>query len=139
PGGRALKFYASIRMDIRRTETLKQGSETVGSRTRVKVIKNKLAPPFREAEFDIMYGEGISRAGNILDLATDLGIVEKSGAWFSFGEVRLGQGRENAKDFLKANSDLMDEIEARVRAAVGLKEVPAAPEHAESSNGAPGE
>jgi len=139
PGGRALKFYASIRLDIRRTEALKQGSETVGSRTRVKVIKNKLAPPFREAEFDIMYGEGISRAGNLLDLAADLGIVEKSGAWFSFGEIRLGQGRENAKDFLKANPDLMDEIESRVRAAVGLKPLQGAQEQAESSNGAPGE
>src|SRR5690606_30113063 len=112
PGGRALKFYASIRMDIRRVETLKQGNETVGSRTRVKVIKNKVAPPFREAEFDILYGEGISREGNILDLASELDIVTKSGAWYSYGDIRLGQGRENAREFLKENPDLADEIEA---------------------------
>src|SRR5690625_1571183 len=104
PGGRALKFYASVRLDIRRIETLRQGSDTVGNRTRVKVIKNKVAPPFREAEFDIMYGEGISREGNVLDLAADLDIVNKSGAWYSYGDVRLGQGRENAKDFLKEHA-----------------------------------
>ncbi|MFO7318866.1 MAG: recombinase RecA [Limnochordia bacterium] len=120
PGGRALKFYASIRMDIRRVETLKQGNETVGSRTRVKVIKNKVAPPFREAEFDILYGEGISREGNILDLASELDIVTKSGAWYSYGDIRLGQGRENAREFLKENPDLADEIEALVRKAAGL-------------------
>lgn len=121
PGGRALKFYASIRMDIRRTETLKQGNETIGSRTRVKVIKNKVAPPFREAEFDILYGEGISREGNILDLATELDIVTKSGAWYSYGDIRLGQGRENARDFLKENRDLAEEIERLVRKAAGLR------------------
>lgn len=121
PGGRALKFYASIRMDIRRVETIKQGNEMIGSRTRVKVIKNKLAPPFREAEFDILYGEGISREGNILDLASDLDIITKSGAWYSFGDIRLGQGRDNAREFLKENPDLTDEIELRVRRAVGLK------------------
>ena len=103
PGGRALKFYASIRMDIRRIETLKQGKEMIGSRTRVKVIKNKVAPPFREAEFDILYGEGISREGNILDLASELDIVTKSGAWYSYGDMRLGQGRDNAREFLKEN------------------------------------
>ena len=120
PGGRALKFYASVRMDIRRIEALRQGNDTVGNRTRVKVIKNKVAPPFREAEFDIMYGEGISREGNVLDLATELDIVNKSGAWYSYGDTRLGQGRENAKDFLKANVELTDEIERRVREAAGL-------------------
>lgn len=121
PGGRALKFYASVRMDIRRVETLKQGNETIGSRTRVKVIKNKLAPPFREAEFDILYGEGISREGNILDLAAELDIVTKSGAWYSYGDIRLGQGRDNAREFLKENKDLCDEIEMLVRRAAGLK------------------
>lgn len=121
PGGRALKFYASIRMDIRRIETLKQGNEMIGSRTRVKVIKNKVAPPFREAEFDILYGEGISREGNILDLASELDIVTKSGAWYSYGDIRLGQGRDNAREFLRENSDLANEIELLVRRAVGLK------------------
>ncbi len=126
PGGRALKFYASIRMDIRRIETLKQGNEMIGSRTRVRVVKNKIAPPFRDAEFDIMYGEGISREGNILDVAADMDIVNKSGAWYSYGDIRLGQGRENAKDFLKQNPDLANEIETRAKAAVGLG--PADPE-----------
>ncbi len=121
PGGRALKFYASVRMDIRRIETLKQGNDTIGSRTRVKVIKNKVAPPFREAEFDIMYGTGISREGNVLDLATDLDIINKSGAWYSYGDARLGQGRENAKDFLKENPDITAEIERKVRVAAGLR------------------
>ena len=121
PGGRALKFYASIRMDIRRIETLKQGNDTIGNRTRVKVIKNKVAPPFREAEFDIMYGEGISKEGSVLDLATELDIINKSGAWYSYGDTRLGQGRENSKDFLKQNPDLTEEIERLVRKAAGLK------------------
>jgi recombination protein RecA len=120
PGGRALKFYASIRMDIRRIETLKQGNEMVGSRTRVRVVKNKVAPPFRDAEFDIMYGEGISREGNILDIAANMEIINKSGAWYSYGDIRLGQGRENAKDFLKQNPELADEIEEKVKVAVGL-------------------
>ena len=120
PGGRALKFYASIRMDIRRIDTIKQGSEVIGNRTRVKVVKNKVAPPFREAEFDIMYGQGISREGNILDVGAELDIIGKSGAWFSYGDIRLGQGRENAKDFLKQNPELALEIENRIRAAVGL-------------------
>ncbi len=121
PGGRALKFYASIRMDIRRIETLKQGNDTIGNRTRVKVIKNKVAPPFREAEFDIMYGEGISKEGSVLDLASELDIINKSGAWYSYGDTRLGQGRENSKDFLKQNPDLTEEIERLVRKAAGLK------------------
>lgn len=121
PGGRALKFYASIRMDIRRIETLRQGTENVGNRVRVKVVKNKVAPPFREAEFDIMYGEGVSREGNILDVAADLDIVQKSGAWYSYGETRLGQGRENAKEFLKEHPDIADAIEEKVREHYGLK------------------
>jgi recombination protein RecA len=120
PGGRALKFYASIRMDIRRIETIKQGNEMIGSRTRVKVVKNKVAPPFREAEFDIMYGQGISREGNVLDIGANLDIINKSGAWYSYGDIRLGQGRENAKDYLKQNPELSQEIEDRIRAAVGL-------------------
>lgn len=122
PGGHALKFYSSVRMDIRRTETLKVGNETVGNRVRVRVVKNKVAPPFREAEFDIMYGKGISREGAILDVATEAGIVQKSGAWYSYGETRLGQGRENSKDFLAENPEMADEIEAKVREAVGLVE-----------------
>lgn len=120
PGGRALKFYASVRMDIRRVEILKQGNNMIGSRTRVKVVKNKVAPPFREAEFDIMYGEGISREGDILDVATGLEIVNKSGAWYSYGDIRLGQGRETAKNFLRENPEITNEIEARVKEAVGL-------------------
>lgn len=110
-GGQALKFYASVRLDIRRVETLKQGQEAIGSRVRVKVIKNKVAPPFRQAEFDILANEGISREGNIIDIGTELGIIRKSGAWFYLGEDRLGQGRENVREFLKNNPALTDEIE----------------------------
>jgi recombination protein RecA len=115
-GGQALKFYASVRMDIRRIETLKSGQEAIGTRARVKVVKNKIAPPFRQAEFDIMANEGISRAGNILDVGTELEIIRKSGAWFYLGEDRLGQGRENAKQFLNENPALADEIERLIRA-----------------------
>lgn len=115
PGGRALKFYASVRLDIRRIETLKQGNEMIGNRTRAKVVKNKIAPPFRQAEFDIMYGEGISREGSILDVATDLDIISKSGAWYSLDSERLGQGRENSKQFLKDNPELTAKIERQVR------------------------
>ncbi|MGQ9549725.1 MAG: recombinase RecA [Roseiflexus sp.] len=115
-GGQALKFYASVRLDIRRIETLKSGQETIGSRARVKVVKNKVAPPFRQAEFDIMHNEGISRAGNILDVGVELDIIRKSGAWFYLGEDRLGQGRENAKQFLNENPALADEIERLIRA-----------------------
>lgn len=115
PGGRALKFWASVRLEIRRVETLKQGNEMVGNRVRVKVVKNKVAPPFRQAEFDIMFGKGISRSGGVLDIATELGIVEKSGTWFTYAENRLGQGRENAKQHLEEHPELMEEIEARVR------------------------
>jgi recombination protein RecA len=115
-GGQALKFYASVRMDIRRIETLKSGQEAIGMRSRVKVVKNKVAPPFRQAEFDIMANEGISRAGNILDVGVELEIIRKSGAWFYLGEDRLGQGRENAKQFLNENPALADEIERLIRA-----------------------
>jgi recombination protein RecA len=116
-GGNALKFYASVRLDIRRTETIKNGQDSVGSRVRVKVVKNKVAPPFRQAEFDIMYNEGISVAGSLLDVATDLGIVKKTGAWFALGDERLGQGRENAKEYLKNNPEIMEEIRQRIRQA----------------------
>ncbi len=115
-GGQALKFYSSVRMDIRRIETIKSGTDSVGSRVRVKVVKNKVAPPFRQAEFDIMYNEGISKAGSALDVAVDLGIVRKSGAWFYLGEERLGQGRENAKEFLNNNPDMLTDIVTRIRA-----------------------
>jgi len=119
-GGRALKFYASVRIDIRRIASIKDGDTVVGGRTRVKVVKNKVAPPFREAEFDVMYGEGISRTGDLLDLAVDKRIVEKSGAWFAYGGERLGQGRENAKQFLKDNPDVYKAIEDRVRRELGM-------------------
>ena len=119
-GGRALKFYASVRLDIRRTSAIKDGDAVVGNRTRVKVVKNKLAPPFRESEFDIMYGLGISREGDLLDLAVENKIVEKSGAWFSFKGERLGQGRENAKNLIKSDPAIADRIEGEVRAALGL-------------------
>jgi recombination protein RecA len=119
-GGRALKFYASIRLDIRRMDALKQGTESVGVHTKVKVVKNKLAPPFREAEFDVMYGEGISREGDLLDLAVERKIVEKSGTWFAYSGDRLGQGRENVKQFLKDNPTIFKSIEDRVRAELGL-------------------
>jgi len=119
-GGRALKFYTSIRLDIRRIASIKDSEHTIGNRTRVKVVKNKLAPPFRECEFDIMYNEGISREGDLLDLAVKLGIVQKSGTWYSFGEERLGQGRENVKNFLKENTDFRDKIEKLVRQKLGL-------------------
>jgi recombination protein RecA len=124
-GGQALKFYASVRLDIRRIETLKSGQETIGSRSRVKVVKNKVAPPFRQAEFDIMANEGISRAGNILDIGVELEIIRKSGAWFYLGEDRLGQGRENAKTFLNENPALMEEIERLIRAQA-MSNAPAA-------------
>jgi recombination protein RecA len=110
-GGRALKFYSSIRLDVRRGDTIKNGTDVVGNRTKVKVIKNKMAPPFKEAEFDIMYGEGISKCGEILDIGVDMGIIKKSGSWFSYKDARIGQGRDNAKQFLKDNEEISDEIE----------------------------
>ncbi|WP_017753830.1 recombinase RecA [Calidifontibacillus oryziterrae] len=119
-GGRALKFYSSIRLEVRRAETIKQGNEMVGSRTKIKVVKNKVAPPFKTAEVDIMYGEGISIEGEILDIASELDIVQKSGAWYSYKEERLGQGRENAKQFLKENPDVSKEIQMQVRSHYGL-------------------
>ncbi len=119
-GGRALKFYASVRIDIRRIASIKDGEQVIGGRTRVKVVKNKVAPPFREAEFDIIYGEGISKEGDLLDLAVDRKIVEKSGTWFAYGGERLGQGRENAKQFLRDNADVTHAIEERVRKELGL-------------------
>ena len=115
PGGRALKFYASVRLDIRRIENIKQDGEVIGNRTRVKVVKNKVAPPFREAEFDILYGEGISKEGSILDLAANLNIIEKSGAWFSYNGAKIGQGRENVKRYLKENPKILAEVEQKIR------------------------
>jgi recombination protein RecA len=120
PGGRALKFYTSIRLDIRRITTIKDGTESVGNRTRVKVVKNKVAPPFKMVEFDLMYGKGISYEGDILDLALKGDIIQKTGAWFSYGDLRIGQGRENTKNFLKENSKEMAEIEKKVKAFMGL-------------------
>jgi recombination protein RecA len=120
PGGRALKFYSSIRLDVRKIENLKDGTEVVGSRTRVKVVKNKVAPPFRQCEFDIIYGEGISKEGSLLDVGVDLEIVKKSGAWFTYEGDQLGQGRENSRRFLSEHADMAREIERRIREAVGL-------------------
>ncbi len=122
PGGRALKFYSSIRMEIRRITTLKDGGESVGNRVRVKVVKNKVAPPFKQTEFDLMYGQGISFEGDILDLAVSGSIIEKTGAWFSYGDMKIGQGRENSKQFLKDNNDILAEIIDKVKAFMGLNE-----------------
>ncbi len=120
-GGNALKFYSSIRLDIRRIASLKDGQDVVGSRTRVKIVKNKLAPPFKEVEFDIIFGQGISREGDVVDLGTDMNIIERSGTWYSYNESRIGQGRENAKDFLKKHPDIMKEIEDKILAQVASK------------------
>ncbi len=122
-GGRALKFYSSVRLDIRRIGAIKEGQENTGNRTRVKVVKNKVAPPFKQAEFDIMFNEGISHAGLLIDLGVELDIVQKSGAWFSYGDTRLGQGRENAKQFLKDNADICAEVEGKVREALQIRGV----------------
>jgi recombination protein RecA len=124
PGGRALKFYASVRLDIRRVESIKDGAEVIGNRTRVKIVKNKVAPPFRQAEFDIMYGKGISREGSLLDVAVDLGIVKKSGAWYTYEGEQLGQGRENAKQLLRESPELMVELDERIRQSVRPDEEP---------------
>src|SRR6266550_928836 len=124
PGGRALKFYASVRLDIRRVETIKTGTESVGNRVRVKVVKNKVAPPFRVAEFDVMYGEGVSKEGGLLDVGVAMDVVSKTGAWFTFEETRLGQGREASKDFLKANRDVADVIEGKIRGKINEVDLP---------------
>jgi len=120
PGGRALKFWASVRIEVRRIETLKRGTEAFGARTRAKVMKNSVAPPFRQAEFDIIFGKGISRGGDLVDKGTELGILAKSGAFYTFGDTKLGQGRDNARTFLEENADLMDEIEAEIRSRAGI-------------------
>jgi recombination protein RecA len=124
PGGRALKFYASVRLDIRRVETIKTGTESVGNRVRVKVVKNKVAPPFRVAEFDVMYGEGVSREGGLLDVGVAMDVVSKTGAWFNFDETRLGQGREAAKEFLKGNPTVAAEIDRRIRGKISEVDIP---------------
>ena len=124
PGGRALKFYASVRLDIRRVETIKNGTESVGNRVRVKVVKNKVAPPFRVAEFDVMYGEGVSREGGLLDVGVAMDVVTKTGAWFTYGETRLGQGREAAKEFLKSNAPISTEIESQIRTRMATASLP---------------
>jgi recombination protein RecA len=141
-GGRALKFYASIRLDVRRIEALKDGAEVVGNRTRAKVVKNKLAPPFRSAEFDVIYGQGISKEGSLLDVGVDVGLIKKSGAWFTYDGDQLGQGRENARNFLRDNPELAREIEEKVKAQLGIglppaDPIPAAPE--QPDNGKPKE
>jgi recombination protein RecA len=123
PGGRALKFYASVRLDVRKVEVIRNGTDIVGTRTKVKVVKNKVAPPFKEAEFDIMYGEGISKEACIIDMAVNLDIIDKSGAWFSYNGQRIGQGRDNTRLFLKANRDLRDEIEGKVRETFATKKL----------------
>jgi recombination protein RecA len=131
PGGRALKFYSSVRLDIRRIESIKDGVEVVGNRTRVKVVKNKVAPPFRQAEFDIMYGKGISREGSLLDIGVDQGFVKKSGAWYTYEGEQLGQGRENAKVFLSENPEIMVELSDRILQAVGIGVTDEVPDDAE--------
>ncbi|MBX5464311.1 MAG: recombinase RecA, partial [Clostridia bacterium] len=126
PGGRALKFYASVRIDVRRVESLKQGAESVGIRVRAKVVKNKVAPPFKQAEFDLLYGRGISKEGDILDIGSELDVVTRTGAWYAYGDMRLGQGKENARDFLREHPDVAAEIEARIRQRLGTATIAAA-------------
>jgi recombination protein RecA len=137
PGGRALKFYSSVRLDIRRVESIKSGAEVIGNRTRVKVVKNKCSPPFRQSEFDIMYGKGISREGSLLDVAVDLGIIKKSGAWYTYEGEQLGQGRENAKAFIAENLEVMIEISEKVRQKVGLGDAVDVPLGADPSDDDP--
>ncbi|HJS80711.1 MAG TPA: DNA recombination/repair protein RecA, partial [Vitreimonas sp.] len=134
-GGNALKFYASVRIDIRRIGSIKKGDEVIGSETRVKIVKNKVAPPFRQAEFDILYGDGISREGEVLEIGVNLGVLEKSGAWYIYNGDRLGQGKDNARDFLKENQPLAREIEAKIREKAGVNgPKPAAAEAASEDN-----
>lgn len=135
PGGRALKFYSSVRLDIRRIGAIKEGTNIIGNRTRVKVVKNKVAPPFKQAEFDLIYNEGISREGEIIDVALEMGVLEKAGTWYSFGKERLGQGRENVRIFMKENHDIRDQVEEKVREELGLKQ-PLSPEKTEDEVGA---
>lgn len=130
-GGKALKFYASVRIDVRRIESLKKGTEIIGNRTRAKIVKNKIAPPFKQAEFDIMYGKGISKEGDLLDVGVDFGIVDKSGSWFSYKEQRLGQGRDNSKEHLMANPDIADAIEKEIREKNAASKIVAVPEEPE--------
>jgi recombination protein RecA len=137
PGGRALKFYASVRLDIRRIETLKEGVEAIGNRTRVKVVKNKVAPPFKQAEFDIIYGQGISWEGSLIDVGLDQGVIQKSGSYFSFGDERLGQGRQNAIAFLREHPDVSTEIVARIRTELGDKPVSARLDARDRADAAP--
>ncbi|MDP8921427.1 MAG: DNA recombination/repair protein RecA, partial [Chloroflexota bacterium] len=139
PGGRALKFYASVRLDVRRIESIKQGSDVIGNRTKVRVVKNKVAPPFRIAEFDIMYNEGISKEGGLLDMGVELAIIRKSGAFFTYGETRLGQGRENAKEFLRRNPEIRDDIERQIREQTMVQTAVAVPVGAENGAGEPAE
>lgn len=134
-GGKALKFYASVRIDVRRIETLKEGGDAVGNRTRAKIVKNKMAPPFRQAEFDIMYGQGISREGGLIDLGVEAGIVTKSGSWFTYGEMQLGQGKENVRKFLVDNPELSAEIEDKILIALGVREDPNAAAQPETGEG----
>ena len=133
PGGRALKFYSSVRIDLRRADTIKQGTEVIGSHVKARVVKNKVAPPFRTAEFDIMFDHGISKEGNLVDLGVELGLVSKSGAFFSYGDIRLGQGRENAKQYLVQHAELAQEIEQKIRASAGTSHRSSAPDSDESS------
>jgi recombination protein RecA len=135
PGGRALKFYSSVRLDIRRIGAVKEGTNVIGNRTRVKVVKNKVAPPFKQAEFDIIYNEGISREGEVIDMALELGVLEKAGTWYSFGEERLGQGRENVRIFLKENPDIGREVENRVREDLGMPPLGALPPAGDEAGG----
>jgi recombination protein RecA len=131
-GGNALKFYSSVRLDVRRVESIKEGGNVIGNKTRVKVVKNKVAPPFREAIFDIMYGEGISKYGELVDLGAEYNIIKKSGSWFSYGEDRIGQGKESAKQFLRDNPDICDEVEAKIREVLAKS-----PEEQEEAKKAP--
>lgn len=139
PGGRALKFYSSVRLDVRRIENIKQGTQTIGARTRIRVVKNKLAPPFKEAEVDIIFGEGISKEGSLLDVGVETGIVTRTGTWYSYGDVRLGQGKENSRQFLRENPEISQEIEAKVRALLNPGQADAGDVNADEDSGKPSE